>query len=92
MKDKMEVKNMTITFKPPTDKQVKLIACVNQKIFAMDALLADLQTRRAKAEVKFRDEENKLTAEKNKAILELRNIRPAVITESTIVTDSMTVK
>lgn len=72
---------MEIEFEVPTNQEAKMMACYQQKIHAIDALLAELQTRRANAEAMFRDQENALTRKRNQVIIELRTIREATVTE-----------
>ena len=71
----------TINFPQLTDAQKMQIADLVQRLEAIDAGLAAVQTQRANAEIQFKDRENFLKAERMKVQAALRQIRQAEISE-----------
>ena len=71
-----------LTFGELTDAQKLEAADLIQKLEAIDAALAEVQTRRADFEVKARDRENFLRTEHMKVQQALRLLRQAEVTEA----------
>jgi len=70
-----------ISFGTLTDVQKLEAADLDQKINAIDAAMADIQTERAGYEVVWRDKTNALQTEKAKIITQLRTLRAASIVQ-----------
>jgi hypothetical protein len=71
---------MTIDYEDLNDAKKKEVTDFLSKREAIDAVLADLQTERAEAELVRTHKEQELKAEKNRLTGELRKLRKATLT------------
>ena len=72
----------TISFTELTNDQKLRAADLIQKLEAVDAALAEVQSQRAQAEINWIDRENFLRTERMKVQNQIRAIRQAEVTES----------
>lgn len=70
-----------IQFEDLTQAQALEVADLTQKLEALDALLAVVQTERAAKDAEWRDRENYVRAEKTQVVLQVRAIRQAQVVE-----------
>ena len=73
---------MTISYTDIDDTTKMQIADLLSKKEAIDAVLADIQTERATAELAWKQKEQELRAEQNRLTGELRKLRTATLTET----------
>lgn len=71
---------MAITYDDITAEKKGLVTDLLSKREAIDAALADIQTKRATAEVGWTTEEQELKTEQNRLTEELRKLRKATLT------------
>ena len=71
---------MAITYDELNDTNKKVVTDLLSKQEAIDAVLADLQTERAEAELVRTQKEQELKTEKNRLTGELRKLRKATLT------------
>ena len=71
---------MTISYDELNDTNKKVVTDLLSKREAIDAVLADLQTERAEAELVRTQKEQELKTEKNRLTGELRKLRKATLT------------
>jgi uncharacterized protein involved in exopolysaccharide biosynthesis len=71
---------MAIDYDELNDTKKKVVTDLLSKREAIDAVLADLQTERAEAELTRAPKEQELNAEKNRLTGELRKLRKATLT------------